>query len=1269
VLARQQMDATILDMAKALDPGQAGVDAPEQRASARSSGEQPLAREQARPALQDADPLVGTELAAGRFKLLRVLGRGGMGVVYEAQDGARDQRVALKRLINFASSRGLALKFEFRSLAEVEHPNVVRLHELFCDEHPWFFTMDLVQGVDFVRYVRNEDQRVSTMETVLAADQAPTPITSKRLIVPELYRLRDVLVKLIRGINAIHAAGKLHCDLKPSNIIVSEQGELQLLDFGFVTDIDAVSTEPLVVGTPGYIAPERYRGAPASIESDWYSVGVILHEALTGALPLTGQSIVGRDFAVCEQGGLAAKLSAVCKALLAEDPGDRWAGERVLVELGFDNVVAESPSSPVSGTGLVGRERELGRLHQALRAAEAGTPSFVCVSGESGIGKSALLARFIAEARLDPNTLVLSSRCYEREAVRYKTLDGVIDQLAIYWSRLPTAEAASILPRGVESLVQVFSVLGQVPTVQSMASQGGNRAPDPGERRLVAFSALRELISRICDRVRLVLVVDDMQWGDGESAHEILNLLSGAQAPALLFVGAYRSSDVSEQSSLTQFLNAVRASALAHDELSIGPLSESDAVSLAQSLSNRSLVPALLAQIASDSQGSPFFVSELVRQSNRKTLAPHVLAKDLVRSRIEELSIAERTLLELVSISPGPVKERLVQETAAVGDAFELALQSLLSKGLVRRRRGEAFDLLEPYHDRIGATCASALSDAARYDRHAAYAGVLLKRSDAPHEVVAVHLEKSGQLALAAEHYALAAGHAHEGLAFEHSADLRTKSIELRSRDEPIREPLPFIELAKSSGFAGHGPRAAAAYLEAATRSEGAPQDELRLRAAEQLLYAGHQEQGMALLERSLPRFGIRVPRGPRWMQQLLTIWNAIRVGLRRERTVSAESPALAHRAAICDTLGDATLYVDFWLFVHFQQQHVLAALRGGDPYRVALAFTARALMLASPFPLRFASLSSDLQRARNIAADCKDPYLRGRILLNHAVVYSAIGRYAETDAYAREAESIFRRECQGMLWGLQHAIAWRSVSMFYLGQLRQLGEFCRDNLPAARRRGDNMLSKLLGVWKSWVDIACGRAADAIESAPELVEGRAFAVIDAAVLTQRGPLLIFLSRVDEAWDLYRRCEPRVKAVGIMNARVRANEFYWTRGLTASHLLKRGAGEEVARVLRGDIKKLRKSGLPDAAASALHLEGNYFFVRGDRLNAAEKWAAAARQYAACEMSAFEATLRLAAGQLGERVNSSAESERARTALKQCGVLEPDGWVALWCLESA
>ncbi len=194
----------------------------------------------------DANDFRGT----ARFQLVRRLGSGGMGVVYEVRDRDRDEVVALKTLRWTDPSAIYRFKREFRTLADIAHRNLVTLYELFGERDQWYFTMELVRGGEFLEYVRPGG-----------------------LDVP---RLRATLLQIAEGLVAIHAAGKLHRDLKPSNVRVTPEGRVVILDFGI--SVDAIrgydrhaTREEGVWGTAEYMAPEQGDGE-ATPASDWYAL-------------------------------------------------------------------------------------------------------------------------------------------------------------------------------------------------------------------------------------------------------------------------------------------------------------------------------------------------------------------------------------------------------------------------------------------------------------------------------------------------------------------------------------------------------------------------------------------------------------------------------------------------------------------------------------------------------------------------------------------------------------------------------------------------------------------------------------------------------------------------------------------------------------------------------------------------------------------------------------------------------------------------------------
>ena len=272
----------------------------------------------------------------------RQLGAGGMGVVYEAFDVEREARVALKTLQRVSPDALYRFKQEFRSVQELEHPNLVRLGELICADGQWFFTMEFLEGVDLLEFVRaprtldaatcsslhaqptarlNAESPPATATTVLgvprfAATQATANIRPPRAGADDSSaqaddlgaavrhgfdeaRLRHALRQLALGLHALHEANKVHRDVKPSNVVVTAEQRVVLLDFGILADagrgaLDSstpgrpgVDVTAHVSGTPAYVAPEQLDG-DISPASDWYSLGVVLYEALVGQRPYRG---------------------------------------------------------------------------------------------------------------------------------------------------------------------------------------------------------------------------------------------------------------------------------------------------------------------------------------------------------------------------------------------------------------------------------------------------------------------------------------------------------------------------------------------------------------------------------------------------------------------------------------------------------------------------------------------------------------------------------------------------------------------------------------------------------------------------------------------------------------------------------------------------------------------------------------------------------------------------------------------------------------------
>ncbi|MGE4072620.1 MAG: protein kinase [Lysobacterales bacterium] len=218
-------------------------------------------------ALAASDFSPGT-VVAGRFRIERLLGMGGMGLVYQAHDTELDIDVALKLLRpELASRRDAFERFrqELLLARQVSSPHVVRIHDLVKHENAWLISMDYVPGQSLERLL---DQR------------GPLPVEEAITMTRQLAL----------GLSAAHRSGVVHRDLKPANVLVNEQGEACITDFGVARSAGTtgITDSGVIIGTPAYLSPEQARAEPLDGRSDLYALGLILFEMLTGTLPFRG---------------------------------------------------------------------------------------------------------------------------------------------------------------------------------------------------------------------------------------------------------------------------------------------------------------------------------------------------------------------------------------------------------------------------------------------------------------------------------------------------------------------------------------------------------------------------------------------------------------------------------------------------------------------------------------------------------------------------------------------------------------------------------------------------------------------------------------------------------------------------------------------------------------------------------------------------------------------------------------------------------------------
>ncbi len=1094
-----------------------------------------------------------------------------MGEVYEALDRERNQRVALKTLRRLDAGLLYRLKTEFRSLQRMHHPNLISLGELIEADGQWFFTMELIDGVDLVRWVREPDRskrsegqptfadiprarkdaaEAQTMEVTvsspaLAALARPRPAPADARQPSGEFdeaRLRTALAGMVEGLSSLHRAGLIHRDVKPSNVMVTDEGRVVLLDFGLVQDTGSGLTEPdyHLLGTPAYMAPEQAVSGGVSAASDWYSLGVTLYQALTGVLPFRGGALemlhAKQTMVPAPPSSLVDEvprdLDHLCMELLAREPGGRPSGEDLRKRLCGDSeqLAAVDASSSV----FVGREDELVELDAAYQRVRDGVPVALYVQGPSGVGKSALLEEFLSRLRRrDRSAVILTGRCYERETVPFKAMDAVIDSLSRWLRRLPNAEALALLPPQMPALARIFPVLGEVEAVaSSLASRGGKS--EPQDLRGHAFAALKELFSRIADRGPLVLHIDDLQWGDADSAALISELLRPPRAPAILLIGAFRSDETPGPvvGELTRRLAANPArNRLEVRELLIHPLPPEDARRLALALADDpddSDLEARADAAVRESAGNPFFLGEMMRAAGAHGGVLDL--DDVIRRRMRELPDDARALLEVVAVVGRPIQRGLALRAANLSFGGDGALSLLRAQNFIRTYGSGVRDLVEFFHDRIRETVVADVEPARLHEIHQRIAAVLESSDWISAEMLALAIEFAvGPDRERAHAYALdAARRAERALAFARAARFYELAIDLGpdSGDRELRR-----RQADVLALAGFAAEAAERYARAA---EGAGEDEalelMRL-SADNLLRAGHIEAGLATLAEVSAKLGIPLGRTRR-----RAVWSVVvkraRLATRGLRyTARPESELPAHDLARLDALfGAATTLgmIDHLRGAAMQIEHLLRALRMGDERRVCRALETEAVFLVvqSGRPARRADeLSRDLViQAERIG----DPYLIAGAHLSRGIVGFFSSRYRLSHRSLREAERIFSEEVVGAWWERNTARYWLYMSQISMGDFTGVASTVERAIEEAEQRNDLYSRSLfLAHPTAWYLLREDRPEDAERALEDALRGwpeRPYYQAHYVVETTRAMLDSYCGRYDDAWAHLERAQ-------------------------------------------------------------------------------------------------------------------------------------------------
>jgi eukaryotic-like serine/threonine-protein kinase len=272
-----------------------------------------------------------------RFQLLKEIGRGGMGIVFQAHDKQLKEQVAIKVLSPLLSNNtdGIErLKREVSAARKITHPNVIRIHDISESGGLHFVSMEYFSG--------------TTLKEIIKRDGSYSAAQGSQIV----FQICD-------GLESAHRHGVIHRDLKSQNIIVNEHGELKIIDFGLATSIhqQGMTATGLILGTPEYMAPEQVSGKKADERADIYSFGIILYEIFTGRVPFTGDTAIAIGFQQMREDPrppreinpqISSELERIILKALKKEPASRYssvAEMRTDLESAFQKSVA-SPVQP-----------------------------------------------------------------------------------------------------------------------------------------------------------------------------------------------------------------------------------------------------------------------------------------------------------------------------------------------------------------------------------------------------------------------------------------------------------------------------------------------------------------------------------------------------------------------------------------------------------------------------------------------------------------------------------------------------------------------------------------------------------------------------------------------------------------------------------------------------------------------------------------------------------------------------------------------------------
>jgi tRNA A-37 threonylcarbamoyl transferase component Bud32/tetratricopeptide (TPR) repeat protein len=669
------------------------------------------------------------DVAIAGYRVDSVIGHGGMATVYRAEQLSLRREVALKILApELADSTEFRARFleESRLAARLDDAAVVPIYDAGEAEGVLFIAMRHVPGGDLrgllLREGRLEPQAVSS-----------------------------VLRQLAGGLDAAHALGLVHRDVKPSNVLVedarAERPRVYISDFGLARGARAIEQEDAGVrGSLPYLPPERILGEDEDARSDVYSLGCLIYECLTGAPPFVRDSEeellyahLRAPYPSAREAApwLPAEIDDALAAALAKSREERPASAGALAE-----AVGRALGAPAEHDGaaprvqpepervaVVGRLPEETLLLAGLRRALRGRGELVMVAGEAGIGKTTLARRVCDEAgRLGAPVAWAAGGAFGESAPPY-------------WHWAQVVRALARAPGGADLLQSLGAQAG---LLGSIAPELGGAGPQLGEGSLHLYDALGQLLWRAAEPSGLVVVLDDLQDADEATLRALAFIAGQLRDHGVLILGTYREGElrpgaapdtVAQVSPLADLAGTSR-------RVSLAALDRDDVRALvAQRVEGEA--PAELAErVYSVTGGNPLFVTELLNLlesrgpleeagAELETMPLPQGVSDAISERLAPLSARAHGALSVAAVIGPRFRAGTLSRAAKIppGQLLELLDEAVASELI--RPTGDPLDGYAFSHGLVRTALYEALPRSRRCALHAAVGEALLESYDA----------------------------------------------------------------------------------------------------------------------------------------------------------------------------------------------------------------------------------------------------------------------------------------------------------------------------------------------------------------------------------------------------------------------------------------------------------------------------------------------------------------------------------------------------------